>query len=132
MRSLIDDVLAAAAGTALAPAERALREAVVSHLRDLLATPRGSVLLAPEYGLEEPTRLFHEHPGSAADMERDLLELVMKFEPRLINVSVHHFASDELELLLRFDIKGTLMNEGRAHSVHFSTVIDSQHHVDLK
>jgi type VI secretion system protein len=132
MRSLLQDIVSAAKGRGPGDPVRALRDAVVGHLRDLCATPRGTVLVLPDYGIDDPTRLFHEYPSSVADMERHLLGAILRFEPRLANVSVAHVKTDELELLLRFDVEGTLMSEGRALPVRFSTVIDSDNHVELR
>ena len=132
MRSLVQDIRSAARGVAPGDPVRALREAVVGHLRELCATPRGTVLVARDYGIDDPTRLFHEYPTSVADMERHLLGAIARFEPRLANVSVTHVKTDEQELLLRFDVAGTLVSDGRALPVRFSTVIDSDHHVELR
>jgi type VI secretion system protein len=110
---------------------RALRDAVVTHLRELCATPRGSVLALPGYGIDDPARAFHEYPGSARDMELQLRESIVRFEPRLRDVCVTHVPSDELDLTLRFDIEGALVHEGRAIPVRFSTVIHANHHVEL-
>ena len=132
MRSLIQDIRSAATGTRPADPVRALRDAVVSHLRQICATPRGSVLLAPAYGVDDPTRLFHEYPESVEDMERDLLEVITRFEPRLANVAITHVKTDDLDLQLRFDVQGTLVSEGRVLAVRFSTVIDSNNRVELK
>ncbi|MGO8992077.1 MAG: type VI secretion system baseplate subunit TssE [Polyangiaceae bacterium] len=132
MRSLIQDIRSAAKGIRPGDPVRAVRDAVVAHLRDLCATPRGKVLLARDYGIDDPTRLFHEYPHSVADMERHLLGAIVRFEPRLANVSVTHVKTDDLELLLRFDVEGILMSEGRALPVRFSTVIDSDNHVELR
>ncbi len=133
MRSLLDDSRLAAAGPpplAHDPA-RALRESVGRHLRELCATPRGSVLLCPAFGVQDTTRLFHEHPTSASDMERDLLEVIARFEPRLHDASVSHVVSAEVELVLRFSVQGALVSEGRAFAVRYLAVIDSNHHVEV-
>ncbi len=104
----------------------------MAHLRELCATPRRTVLLAEDYGTEDPTRLFHDYPASITDVERNLLAAIQRFEPRLANVSVSHVKTDESELLLRFDIQGTLMDESGPLPVRFSTVIDSDNHVELR
>jgi type VI secretion system lysozyme-like protein len=133
MRSILDDSRLAAVGPlplAHDPA-RALRETVGRHLRELCVTRRGSVLLCPAFGVADSARLFHEHPTSAGDMERDLLEVIARFEPRLQRASVTHLPSTELDLVLRFDVQGALVSEGRAFAVRFVVVIDSNHQVEV-
>ena len=114
MRSLLADIRASGVQRPRSPvdATRVVRDDVLANLRQICATPRGSVPLARDYGIEDATRIFHEYPGSVTEMQRDLEETFSRYEPRLFNVSVTHLPSDELELLLRFHIEGTLVVNG--------------------
>ena len=134
MRSLLSDIASASAPVAQAPTDsvRAAREAVLVHLRELCSTPRGSVLLAPSYGVEDATRVFHEYPGSVEDVRRVLEEAIRRYEPRLTNVSVRHLASDDLELILRFEIQATITAEGRSFPVRFTSLLDGDNRVELR
>ena len=44
-----------------------LREEVREHLLRMCSTRRGSFLLAPDYGVDDPTHLFHSFPGGLDD-----------------------------------------------------------------
>lgn len=132
MRSLVHDISSAASGERRPDPVRALREAVVRNLRDLCTTPRGSALVARAYGIDDPSLTFYEYPAAAVDLERQLREVIALFEPRLVNAAIRHVAAKELDLVLRFEITGSLIDEyGRVVPVRFSTVIDSNCHVDV-
>lgn len=134
MRSLLADIRAAGRERSHPPADaaRVVRDDVLANLRQICATPRGSVPLGRDYGIEDATRIFHEYPGSVTEMQRDLEETFGKYEPRLRNVSVTHIPSNELELLLRFHIEGTLVVDGRAVPVRFTSVLHADNHIDLR
>jgi len=51
--------------------------------------------------------------------------------PRLTATSVTHVKTDEIELLLRFEITGMLVVNGRPVPVRFSTIIDTDNRVEL-
>jgi type VI secretion system protein len=134
MRSLLADIRTAGRtrpGVSV-DAARAVRDDVLVNLRQICATPRGSVPLARDYGIEDATRIFHEYPGSVTEMQRDLEETFSRYEPRLLNVSVTHVRSDELELVLRFHIEGTLVVDGRPVPVRFTSVLSVDNHLELR
>jgi type VI secretion system lysozyme-like protein len=131
MRSLTKDIRAAATGTKQDPV-RALREAVLEHLRDMCGTPRGTPLLPQDYGLEDVTRAFLEYPSSAMEMAQHLLDGIRRYEPRLANAEVSHVKADDSELRLRFDIEATLVSDGKTVPVRFSTIVDSDNRIELR
>jgi type VI secretion system protein len=130
MRSILDDIRTAAANERTEGAAVTLRSAVLSDLRDMCVTPRRTVLLAPDYGLEESARLFHEYPSSIGAFEEDLVTLISHFEPRLFNLSVRHIAAEDL--VLRFDVSATLVTGAASLPVQFSAFINAQGNVELK
>jgi type VI secretion system protein len=134
MHSLLTDIRAAGGQRPGSPvdAARVMRDDVLANLRQICATPRGSVPLARDYGIEDATRIFHEYPGSVTEMQRDLEDTFSRYEPRLLNVSVTHLPSDELELLLRFHIEGTLVVDGRPVPVRFTSVLHADNRLELR
>jgi type VI secretion system protein len=133
MRSLLADIRARGdQRPGLLDAARVVRDDVLANLRQICTTPRGSVPLARDYGIEDATRIFHEYPGSVSEMQRDLEETFSRYEPRLFNVSVTHLPSDELELLLRFHIEGTLVVECRPVPVRFTSVLHADNRLELR
>jgi len=134
MRSLLADIRTAGQKRPGLPvdAARAVRDDVLANLRQICATPRGSAPLARDYGIEDATRIFHEYPGSVSEMQRDLEETFSRYEPRLLNVSVTHVPSDELELVLRFHIEGTLVVDGRPVPVRFTSVLNVDNQLELR
>lgn len=133
MQSLLADIAAARAPTPGAgDPPRALRDAVLQHLRELCGTPRGSVMLAPSYGVEDATRVFHEYPGSVDAIRRDLEAAIRRYEPRLKSATVLHIPSDEIELVLRFEIHGVVVADGRATPVRFTSSLNSDNRVEVR
>ena len=124
MTSLLADILAAAAQ---APSRRAdpireTREAVLAHLRLMVATRRGTVWPARHFGIDDPTEIFHDYPGSVDALCRRLADAIREYEPRLQNPSVTHVPS--ADLILRLDIEGTLVADGKQVAVKFTSRID--------
>ena len=65
-----------------------LREEVRAHLRRMCSTRRASLLLAPAYGVDDVTRLFHSFPGGLEGWRANLEEAIRLYEPRLRAVRV--------------------------------------------
>jgi type VI secretion system lysozyme-like protein len=109
------------------PSERgvSLREAVARSLERICATMREALLLAPGYGVEDVTALFHSFPmidAWAAALERT----IAAYEPRLGAVRVAPVVSDTPELTLRAEIQGMLLIDGRPSPARFTAQLDTQ------
>jgi type VI secretion system lysozyme-like protein len=128
MRSILADIRRPDASV---DAIRATRDSVVANLRQICGTPRGSVLLLADYGIEDPVRIFHEYPGSVADVQRGIAETFSRYEPRLLNVSVRRVQNDDLDLVLRFHIEATLVVNGTPVPVRFTSTLDTSNHFDI-
>ncbi len=124
MRSLLADIARAARspGTGATDPVRDARDAVLSHLRMLIATRRGTVWPALDFGIDDPTEIFHDYPGAVEDLRRALEHAIRRYEPRLREPSVRHRPSQDL--VLRFDIEALLDVEGRLVPVRFTSQID--------
>jgi type VI secretion system protein len=100
-------------------------EAVAADVERVCASRRGSLLMAPEYGVDDVTHLFHSFPAIdawAAQLERTLA----RYEPRLRQVRVVPVVTESLELTLRAEIQARLVVNGRASPVRFTATLDSQ------
>jgi type VI secretion system protein len=102
-----------------------LRHAVISDLARICSIRRGSLLLAPDYGVDEPTFLFFAFPsidGWTAHLARSLA----RYEPRLRSVRVVPLVSDALDLTLRAEIQGVLVAGDGSAEARFTARLDSQ------
>jgi type VI secretion system protein len=125
MRSLFADITRAAVSSAPKATDevRDEREAVLAHLKLLVATLRGTVWPARDYGIEDPTRIFHDYPGSVEEFRGALEGAIRRYEPRLRDAVVRHVPGDDL--VLRLDIHATLLAGGRWVPVRFTSRFDS-------
>jgi type VI secretion system protein len=132
MRSLLADVLGRDADALARDPVRRVRQAVLAHLQLLFATPVGRVMCAPDFGVEDATRTFHEYPGSVARLRQNLEQTIRRYEPRLTQVAVRQLPTDNLKLLLRFEITALLLVEGRAVPVRFTSRLDSDSRIEVR
>jgi type VI secretion system lysozyme-like protein len=108
-----------------------LREDVATEVERVCATRRGSLLLAPEYGIDDVTFLFHSFPMIDA-WSANLARTLARYEPRLRNVQVLPVATDAPELTLHAEIRAVLVGGGRAASAHFSATVDAQCRMNVR
>lgn len=99
-------------------------EEVRTHLLRMCSTRRGSLLLAPDYGVDDPVHLFHSFPGGIDEWLQHLESMVQRYEPRLHDARVRAQLSDELDFTLRFEIQGTLSVRGRSEATQFTARVD--------
>jgi type VI secretion system lysozyme-like protein len=102
------------------------RDAVLADLERLCTLRRGSLLLAPDYGVDDVTFLFYSFPGGIDSWSDDLESAVTKYEPRLRNVRVLPILSDSLDLTLRIEIQALLIAGNRSAPARFAATIDPQ------
>ncbi len=98
---------------------------VVGHLQRMLNTRRGSVTIAPDYGMPD----FTNFPGESMSdtcrrMSEVLKRFIEKYEPRLGNVRISFEPEKNNALSLRFKLEAILMREDRI-PVMLETVVDS-------
>ena len=108
------------------PAKSTPRDAVVEDLTLLCNVRRGSLRLAPDYGVDDVTFLFYSYPGGLEDWAARVQESLRMHEPRLRDVSVVALVGDALDLTLKVEIVGLLASGERAVPVRFATEIDMQ------
>jgi type VI secretion system protein len=126
-------LFAEVAGTAKSPAaKRTTRDAVIADLERLCTIRRGSLLLAPAYGIDDVTFLFHSYPVGMEAWQRRLEVAIAQYEPRLRGVRVVPLVTDVLDLTLRVEIHGTLVDGDRASPARFMATIDPQHRLSVR
>ena len=121
--SLLDEI----AGAAPIHGPRSVastKAAIIAHLHGLCTTRRGAMIVAPRYGIDDVTILFHEMPGGVEEIRLQLEETIQRYEPRLTNVRVGHVAGAPHDLMLRFEIRAAAIFEGRLVPVRFTAAID--------
>ena len=104
---------------------RTTRDAVATDLERICAIRRGSLLLAPDYGVDDVTFLFHSFPMIDAwcgNLERTLA----RYEPRLRRVHVVPVVTESLDLTLRAEIQAVLLAGDRSSPARFTATLDPQ------
>ena len=96
---------------------------IAAHLAVLFQARRGSAPAARDFGRPDLTDLVHTWPEGVRAIERALRQLVERYEPRLVEVSVRAVRSED-PLVLAFQVSGRAHDDPRrAH--RFVTEIDA-------
>ena len=110
-----------------------LNRSLLRNLTAILNTRRGSVPIAPDYGLADVTDLgssFTEE--SIADIRASLEHVVMRYEPRLSSVHMEYTPKSDLPLAAVFSLDATIQTKNGATPLHFDTILDATGTVRLK
>jgi type VI secretion system protein len=86
---------------------------VVEHLAVLLNTRAGEAVTVPDYGLQDLTDVVHELPEGIHTIQQGMRNIILKYEPRLSNVSVRHLPDDS-SLVLRFEVVARVKDAKRS------------------
>jgi type VI secretion system protein len=105
--------------------DREIRESVLHHLRMMCTTRQGTMLTAPDYGVCDVSEMVHAFPDAIAMMARSIRHTIQTYEPRLTNVQVRHIPSEQIELLVRYEVTATLVTNGSKTPVKFETSLDA-------
>jgi type VI secretion system protein len=100
------------------------RAALRAHLSRMCSVRRGSLLLAPDYGVDDVTQLFHSFPGGLEEWRSRLEDAIRLYEPRLRSVRVVAKTTDRVDLTLRFDIYCSLVTDVVAAPLQFTATVD--------
>lgn len=88
-------------------------ESVMEHIRVLLNTCIGDAPTVPDFGLTDFSDIVHELPKGVHKIQQSIRDLIMKYEPRLKNVSVRYIPDSE-PLVLRFEVVARVNDESRS------------------
>lgn len=103
-----------------------LERSLARHLTDMLNTRRGSVPVAPDYGIADVTdlgRSFTEE--SVEEFKAELERVIMRYEPRLSSVRVKHTPRPEMPLSAVFEIEAAVNTEYGRQTLRFETMLDA-------
>ncbi|MDR0827346.1 MAG: type VI secretion system baseplate subunit TssE [Desulfovibrio sp.] len=110
-----------------------LNHSLLRHLTAILNTRRGSVPIAPDYGIADVTDLGSSFTAeSVADMQTDLERVVMRYEPRLSSVHMEYTPKPELPIAAVFCLDAAIETENGTTPLHFDTILDATGIVSLK
>jgi len=107
-------------------------DSVQEHLRQILNTRQGNVLIAEEYGTPDFTEFLTEYPQSLRGFERAIRQTIMQYEPRLRAVRVVFTPQEEDRLAVKFQIFAKLAESGTNTSVLFESILDSDGQISIK
>jgi type VI secretion system protein len=82
-------------------------ESIVAHLQDLLNTRAGESLSASDFGIVDFADVVHNFPEATQVLQQSIRATILKYEPRLRNVSVHPVQSGDV-LMVAFEISARL------------------------
>ncbi len=107
-------------------ARQRLERSLARHLTAILNTRRGSVPIAPDYGIADVTdlgRSFTEE--TVEEFKIDLERVIMRYEPRLAAVTVQYSPRPEAPLAAVFTIEAAVNTEYGVQTLHFETLLDA-------
>jgi len=108
-----------------------LSEAVAADVERICRSRPGTLLIAPDYGIDDVSSLFHSFPmidAWAHSLERTLA----RYEPRLRNVQVIPVVTDAAELALRAEVQGALVTTDGPTPAHFTATLDSRSRLSVR
>jgi len=98
---------------------------ILSHLRGILNTQRGTVPIDTEYGLPDFSNLAPSFSsGSTKEIQDDLIAAIERYEPRLKVLSIAMVPDEADFLALKFEVSGAIRVNDREIPVRLSTVVN--------
>lgn len=108
-----------------APRQR-LERSLARHLTSMLNTRRGSVPIAPDYGISDVTDLGRSFTEESVDeFKTELERVIMLYEPRLSSVRVKYAPRPDMPLSAVFEIEALANTEYGPQTLHFETMLDA-------
>lgn len=124
--TLLERIEAMEKGRAASLDRHALEYSLSRHLTSLLNTRRGSVPIAPDYGIADVTdlgRSFTEE--SVGQFRAELERVIMAYEPRLSSVRVDYTPRPDMPLCAVFAIEAAINTDYGQQTLHFETMVDA-------
>jgi type VI secretion system protein len=103
-----------------------LERSLARHLTSMLNTRRGSVPIAPDYGIADVTdlgRSFTEE--SVTEFKTELERVIMRYEPRLSAVRVTYVPRPDTPLSAVFELEAAVNTEYGRQTLRFETLLDA-------
>lgn len=99
-----------------------LTVSVMNNLRKILNTRQGTVRIDPGFGIPDFTLLSGGISVIQAEqVETTILNVIRKYEPRLIDCRVQFKGSSLDELMLKFHLEGTLILDQKRYAIQFKS-----------
>ncbi|WP_394842744.1 type VI secretion system baseplate subunit TssE [Pendulispora brunnea] len=112
-------------------ADRALRNAILAHLRVMCGTRIGTMITRPDYGVPDVSEMVHSFPAALDILARSLKDTIEKYEPRLTRVRVRHIPSETPDLVVRFEITASMVLPDHTSPVRFETRTDASRRIEV-
>ncbi len=110
---------------------RRVIDSVLRHLRRILNTKQGNVLIAEDYGVPDFSDFLNALPDSIRDIEKNIRAAIQKYEPRLTGVRVNFIPQEDDPLSLRFQITARLAMDSKTQ-VFIETIVDADGQVEIR
>lgn len=110
---------------------RRIIDSILRHLRRILNTKQGNVLIADDYGVPDFSDLLNALPDSIRDIEKNIRAAIQKYEPRLAGVRVNFIPQEDDPLSLRFQITARLAMDAKTQ-VFIETIVDADGQVEIR
>lgn len=107
-------------------------ESILNNVTQILNTRQGSVPTQLDYGLPDFNDLARRFPNAIDEIKLSIRTCLEKYEPRLVNLSVHHVESELKALDLRYDVRAQISVNGDSPDIWFETILDSAGKVSIK
>ena len=105
---------------------------VLEHLVRVLNTKKGSVDIDPEFGVPDLTNMSSSFSSeSIPELEASIKSVIVNYEPRLKDVTVHFRTQQDDLLALRFSISAKLVIDDKGKPIVFETIVDSDGQVKV-
>lgn len=108
--------------------ENSYIESILAHLRQILNTRQGSVLIAENYGMPDLTNFPGDDLGEAVmKLEKIMRATIERYEPRLRKIKVSYNPDTSDSFTLKFSLSAEIHdgNNSYSHPIFFETVITS-------
>ena len=108
-------------------------KSILDYLRLILNTRQGNAQIAPDFGVPDFTAMIGATGLDAVrSIEESMTEVILKYEPRLANVTLQFVPEEDKPLALHFKLQGKLALEGQDMPVVFETVLDPDGQISVK
>jgi len=75
----------------------------------------------PDYGLPPLSEMVHAFPDALSEIRDALLHTIEAYEPRLTNVRINFVPNPSHDLVVRFEVTATVVDNTRRLPVRFET-----------
>lgn len=92
-----------------------VKMSIMDHLTRLLNARQGSMVHDPDYGLPDIGQIYQGLPYSLDELVKLIRKAILKYEPRLSQVSVSYKPLNTSECVLQLEVHGRLQNGERVY-----------------